>query len=83
MRNGQEDNIPFVITCCSSIALVDWGTPGGTWMASPQSEKGRTGQRHHLPRHLHISLRHMVPLGSHPANHTAVREVMGFSMHQR
>ncbi len=26
MLKGQEANIPFVITCCSSIALVEWGS---------------------------------------------------------
>ena len=58
MLKGQEVNIPFVTTCCSNITLVEQGTPGGTWMASPQSGKGRTGQSHHLPRHLQISVRH-------------------------
>ena len=57
MLRGQEGNIPFVITCCSCIALMEQGTPGGTWLASPQTGKRRTGQSHHLPRHLHISLR--------------------------
>ena len=46
MLKGQEGNMPFVITCCSSIAL-----------ASSQIGKGRTGQSHHLPRHL-LSSRH-------------------------
>ena len=36
MLKGQEGNILlFVITCCSSDALVQWGTPGGFGQSSP------------------------------------------------
>ena len=35
MLKGQEGNIPFGITCCSSIALVEQGMPGGFGQSSP------------------------------------------------
>ena len=36
MLKGQEGNIlPCVITCCSSNALVEWGTQGGFGQSSP------------------------------------------------
>ena len=57
MLKGQEGNIPFVITCCSSIALVKWGKPGGFGQSCP-SQIGMRPSMCHLPRHLYISLRH-------------------------
>ena len=58
MLKGQEGNIlPFVIRCCSSDALVEWGTPGGFAQSSP-SQIGMRPSMCHLPIHLHTSLRH-------------------------
>ena len=58
MLKGQEGNIlPFVITCCSSIALVEWGTPGGFGQSVP-FQIGMRPSMCQLPSHLHISLRH-------------------------
>ena len=58
MLKGQEGNILlFVITCCSSDALVQWGTPGGFGQSSP-SQIGMRPSMCHLPIHLHASLRH-------------------------
>ena len=57
MLKGQEGNIPFGITCCSSIALVEQGTQRGFGQSSPSQIEVRPSMCH-LPRHLHISLRH-------------------------
>ena len=57
MLEGQKGSILFVITCCSSVALVERGTPGGFGQFSP-SQIGMRPSMCHLPRHLHISLRH-------------------------
>ena len=36
MLKGQEGNtLPFVITCCSSSVLVEWGTRGGFGQSPP------------------------------------------------
>ena len=49
MLQGQEGNVPFVITCCRRIALVDWGTPGGFGQSCPY-QIGVRPSMCHLPQ---------------------------------